>query len=271
MVTGGRRYHGGPAQALRNSMQNAPNADELTITVRGAEMTHHVGNGRLRYWAENMERIEPELLDWIDGFAPGSVFYDLGASIGLFSIYAAVKAHARVFAFEAEAQNFATLELNHYLNRGRMAHPLVALNLALSSAAGLGRIYCRAYGAGEHVKILDRAETRDTREAFEPEHVQAVLKQRLDRVIGDYGLPPPAYLKIDVDGAELEVLQGAERTLGDATLRAVFIETYEGGAGKLAEARALERCGFRLARKVPVARMRGGIYPELYNCVFTRA
>ena len=201
-------------------------ANTLEIEVRGARMQHYVGNERLLSWAENMERIEPEILDWIDAFDPDSVFFDLGASIGLFSIYAAVKVRARVVAFEPEAQNFATMELNHYLNRNRIPHALTALNLALSDGVGLGRICCRFYGAGEHVKILDRPETRDTREAFEPAHVQAVLKQPLDKVICDYGLPAPSYLKIDVDGAELEVLKGAHRTLSQNSLKAVFIETY---------------------------------------------
>jgi FkbM family methyltransferase len=245
-------------------------SESLDISVRGVDMKHHVGNARLRSWAENMERIEPEILDWIDGFESGSVLFDLGASIGLFAIYAAIRARARVVAFEPEAQNYATMELNHFLNRDKIVHPLIALNLALSDSSGLGSIFCRYYGAGEHVKILDRSETRDTREQFTPAHVQATLKQPLDKVIADYGLPAPSYLKIDVDGAEKEVLGGATRTLANSSLRSVFIETYEPEGTSSEEAAILERNGLRLSRRVPVARLRGGTYPDLYNCVFNR-
>src|SRR5258705_7414799 len=94
----GKRYHGRRRRAL-TLCENEPQArrselveNTLAIEVRGVQMTHYVGNSRLRVWAENMERIEPEILDWIDGFEPDSVFFDLGASTGLFSIYAAVKA-----------------------------------------------------------------------------------------------------------------------------------------------------------------------------------
>jgi len=245
-------------------------ANSLEVNVRGISMRHYVGNSRLRLWAERMEDIEPEILDWIDDFESGAVLYDLGASIGLFSIYAAIKAAARVVAFEPEAQNFATMELNHYLNRERLHHPLVALNLALSNMAGLGWIYCRFYGAGEHVKILDHSETRDTKERFRPEHAQAVIKQPLDKVVSEFNLPPPRYIKIDVDGSELEVLLGAAKTLANPCVKSVFIELCKLEGGGAAEANILERLGFQLMRKVPVARLRGGVYPGLFNCVFMR-
>jgi FkbM family methyltransferase len=233
-------------------------------------MRHYVGNDRLRLWAEHMENIEPEILDWIDGFDRNAVLYDLGASIGLFSIYAAIKIAAYVVAFEPEAQNFSTMELNHYLNRNRLRHPLVALNLALSNCAGLGWIYCRFYGAGEHVKILDHSETRDTRERFEPEHAQAVIKQPLDKVVSELNLPPPRYIKIDVDGSELEVLLGAAKTLANPCVKSVFIELCELARSDAEEENVLERLGFQLVRKVPVAKLHGGVYPGLFNCIFIR-
>lgn len=245
-------------------------ANSLTVVVRGIHMKHYVGNARLRLWAENMERIEPEILDWIDGFEPHTVLYDLGASIGLFSIYAAIKAQAQVVAIEPEAQNFAAMELNHYLNREHLPHPLITLNLALSDTTGMGKVYCRFYGAGEHVKILDHSETRDTKEGFKPAHVQSVMKQPLDRVVSDFGLPLPSHVKIDVDGSELQVLTGASRTLSNRSIKSVFIEIYEPDGKSTAETALLDRLGFHLAQKVPVARLSGGVYHGLFNCVFTR-
>jgi FkbM family methyltransferase len=242
--------------------------ETFEAAVRGIAIRFAVSNPRLRVWAERFEEIEPELLDLIDGLPEGTVFYDCGASIGLFSLYAAIARRARVFAFEPEAQNYATLELNHYLNRAWLVEPLASFNVALADAPGIGRIYTRIFGAGEHVKILDAPETQDTKERFEPAHVQTVLKQPLDRLVSEYGLPQPECLKIDVDGAEAAVLAGAARTLADPRLRTVFIEIAE--RSQTDEAAMVARHGFTLAAKIPVARLRGGVYPDLFNCIFRR-
>jgi FkbM family methyltransferase len=246
-----------------------PMTDEvLDIVARGVPIRFSVANGRLRVWAKRFEEIEPELLDLIDGLSEGTVLYDVGASIGLFSLYAALQRRCRIFAFEAEAQNYATLELNHYLNRDRLAEPLTTFNVAIADAIGIGRIYTHVHGAGEHGKVLDHAIAQDTRQGFDVAHVQTVLKMPLDRLVAECGLPPPQMLKIDVDGAEGVVLAGAVTTLRQGALHTVFIELSELSEG--AEVTALERHGFRLAVKTPVVRLRGGVYPGLFNCVFRR-
>jgi hypothetical protein len=53
----------------------------------------------------------------------------------------------------------------------------------------------------------------------------------LDRYVGERGLPPPDLLKLDVQGAELQILQGGTRTLGHAKAiiaEVSFVELYEG-------------------------------------------
>lgn len=226
-----------------------------------------VANGRLRVWAERFEEIEPELLDYIDGLPEGCSFYDAGASIGHFSLYAAIKRKACVTAFEPEAQNFGTLELNHFLNRHALTAPFAAFDLALADCKGLGRIFTRSYGAGEHVKILDASATRDTHEPFAADHVQTVMKLSLDEFVAEYAETAPEALKIDVDGAEIPLLRGAQRTLSDPRLRSVFIELT---GTDTEEERILRARGLELDSRAPVVRMSGGFYPDLFNCVFRR-
>lgn len=240
-----------------------------TVMARGVQIRFAVSNPRLGVWAEQFERIEPELLDAIDALPEGTVFYDLGASIGLFSLYAALKRRCPVVAFEPDAQNYATLELNHLLNRDRLAAPYLSFAVAVSDQTGLGHMHARLYGAGEHTKVLDRARMQDTKEDFTPTHVQSVLTFPLDRLLAEFALPRPQFLKIDVDGAETQVLRGAAATLDDPDLRTVFIELSEHD-GPPAEAAMLEAHGFRVAAKVPVVRLSGGFYSDLYNWIFRR-
>jgi len=63
-------------------------------------------------------------------------------------------------------------------------------------------------------------------EAFEPRHRQGVLGASLDDLVGQFGLPFPNHIKIDVDGIEEEIVAGAERTLDDVRLKSVLIEVY---------------------------------------------
>src|SRR4051794_8999905 len=112
-------------------------ATEHTVEIRAVPITFHAGNERLRDVFTRMEAMEPELLDWIDRMEPDSVLYDLGASTGPFTMYAAVKG-LKVVAFEPEAQNHAVLEMNHFLNRQAIKHPVTSLNVALSDGPGVG-------------------------------------------------------------------------------------------------------------------------------------
>jgi FkbM family methyltransferase len=242
--------------------------ETMDVAVRGITIRFAVQNPRLRVWAERFEEIEPELLDLIDQMPARTVFFDLGASIGLFSLYAALRRRAHVYAFEPEAQNYATLELNHFLNRQALGEPLNSFNVAVGESAGVGRIHTRVYGAGEHVKILDQPVTQDTKEAFEPAHIQTVLKMPLDRLISEFCLPQPEVMKIDVDGSEGAVLAGARATIQNPVLNTVFIELTDRTQAE--EANFLVQNGFRLAAKIPVARLRGGVYPDLFNCTFRR-
>jgi len=235
-----------------------------SVEVRGVPISYYAANDRLRDISMNVESLEPELLDWIDAMEPDSVLYDVGASNGPFSTYAAVRG-LRVLAFEPEAQNYAVLEMNHYLNRDRMKHPVTALNVALSDATGLGHMYCRNYVAGTHVKTLDRPFRRLEGDTFEAAHVQAVIKDRLDEMIARLALPPPDYLKVDVDGGELELLEGASATLAGGAVREVFIEVAhpEGEGREILD--FLTGLGFS-----EVSRTQVEDYPDLYNIVYSR-
>jgi FkbM family methyltransferase len=239
------------------------------VRLRGVEMTLFAGNERLKSWSQYFGNIEPELLDWIDRMDDGGVFFDLGASIGHFSLYAALKRQVRVFCFEPEAQNFAALELNHFLNRSGLTHPLHSFNVALAREKAMEWVDIRHYGAGEHQKSLT-SQTRDCSVAPTAGHRQSVLAFPLDALRAEFGLPQPHYVKIDVDGAERAVLDGARGTLAHAECKGLFIELDETGADTAATQELILQSGFTSRGRYPVRRGRGGTYEGLFNCVFGR-
>src|SRR4051794_22284746 len=60
---------------------------------------------------------EPGTIAWLDGFAPGSFLWDIGANIGVYALYAAIVRDCRVLAFEPAAANYFGLNSNIVLNR----------------------------------------------------------------------------------------------------------------------------------------------------------
>lgn len=246
----------GPARYDRIAELEEDPACVTHTTLRGTELVFHTTTRRQLWQALGHEFIEPELLDFIDTLDGNSVFYDIGASNGIFSIYAAHKG-LKVYSFEPEAQNFALLEHNAFLNHQRLAHPCHCFNVALADENGMGRLFIARYEAGGHMKILDEPVKVQESGEFEPEYVQTTLKFRLDDLIRFAGLPPPCALKIDVDGAEAAVIGGALQTLAEPTLENIFIELEDGSEKARLVLAALEQAGFVIEKSCQVQHYNG--------------
>ncbi len=255
-----------PANLLKQ-LQDAISAENfiLETNLRGRIVKSYICNVHTARSALFLEKIEPDLLDWIDKISANQIFYDLGASVGPFSIYGALRG-LRVFAFEAEAQNFSALEKNHFINRENFLHDFSAFNIAISDNFSLGKIFCSfsENGAtGSHQKILDNPKNVDG-SLFQPTHVQAVLKYPLDMLIEKLNFPAPNYMKIDIDGAEYAALSGAKNLLRNPELKEIFIELMEGEEEKKSIA-ILEENGFFCESAKQVEH-----YVGLTNYVFSR-
>lgn len=164
-------------------------------------------------------RKEPETIEWLERtFTEGSVLYDVGANIGAYSLVAAAVGGpgCRVVAIEASPFTFASLCGNILLNNftGRVT----PLQLLLTEAAGIRSFVLGSTSAGEAShpgKMVGRAGL----------DLAAIP---LDEAVRLLDLPEPTHLKIDVDGGEDAVLDGAEQTLRSPTLKHVLIEVESG-------------------------------------------
>jgi hypothetical protein len=68
------------------------------VKVRDVECCYFTNSKRTLWQAVGIEYIEPEMLDYIESLEEDSVFYDIGASNGIFSVYAMQKS-LKVFSF----------------------------------------------------------------------------------------------------------------------------------------------------------------------------
>lgn len=186
---------------------------------------------------------EPDTIGWLDQLRDGDLFVDIGANIGVYTLYAAVRRGARVLAFEPEAQNFAALNRNIYANG--MTDRVTAFPVALSDTDGPTLLHLSRVALGASHHSVDQAVGEGGR-AFEAAYRQGTVSTTLDRMLAVLNEnQPPRFVKIDVDGAEARVVAGMADTLGDAGCEQVLIELAPAEATEAEIMTRLEAEGFQ--------------------------
>ncbi|HUI59825.1 MAG TPA: FkbM family methyltransferase [Steroidobacteraceae bacterium] len=142
------------------------------------------------------------------------LFVDVGANVGSYTVLAAGAVGARSVSIEPVPQTYLRLLDNLSLNSllGRVD----ARNLAIGSAAGTVR-FTADLDTVNHA--LAAGETANSAISVSVETLDAVLGDRL-----------PAVIKIDVEGFESAVLDGAAATLRSRSLLAVLMELNGSGS-----------------------------------------
>lgn len=167
-----------------------------------------VGAGEHGYWLGSYEinkrmAFEREI-------PAGAVVYDVGANAGYFSLLAAVLvgSEGRVYAFEPLPRNVEFLNKHIQLNR--------LDNIAVIEAAVSDRSGEAAFDLGASTAMGHLADTGEI----------AVRMVSLDEMLQAGELEPPDYVKVDVEGAEYDVLRGA-RDLLRQYHPILFLDTHQ--------------------------------------------
>jgi len=221
-------------------------------------VTSKTERNRLRACAK-----EPFTIEWIEGAVrAGDVFYDIGANVGAYSLVAAKKpgGGARVFAFDPSYANLASLCANILTNDA--VDQITPVPVALSNASELTVFNLRTLEPGGARHTLGDAPSKEGPTLYR----QPAMTLRLDDLVERFRLPPPNHIKLDVDGGELAVLEGAAKTLASPALRSMLIEVSTSMSNEVTE--ALEPLGLRLEAREYV-RNRAGECLVWYG-LFTR-
>ena len=150
------------------------------------------------WWAGTHEPAAQEVLRQIVG--EDTVFYDVGAHLGFFSLPAA-RIATRVIAFEPDPENAARLRA--HVVRNRLGHKIEVLETALWSDT----VPSITFRTG-----IPRSQGGVACEGHQPVLATGSLIQVRATRLDDFalgGMPAPQIIKVDVEGAALEVLMGA--------------------------------------------------------------
>lgn len=192
---------------------------------------------------------EPETVQWIETFfRSGEVFYDIGANVGAYSFVAAkfFNGNVKVYAFEPHPMTYNQLCKNIILNN--CTDTITPLPLALSDKTMIDTFNYHNLATGSSIHALGEA-IDDRGRPFEPIAQQQVLAYSIDDLIGQFNMPIPNHIKIDVDGIELTILKGAETTLGNPLVKSILLELQKGDAETNAAAEFLGSKGFEFHSK----------------------
>jgi FkbM family methyltransferase len=183
----------------------------LPATSGGGSLVVSAAVGGLRYVFRSSSRWDPELLRVANALVRrGDVVWDVGANLGLFSKAAAHAAGAEGVVLSIEADIDAVRLLNRTVRSPSRGHaPITVLPVAASKSSGLLR-FC----------IAKRARSTNAIEGFGSTQTGGFKETRLvpavtlDSLLAHFAAPN--VLKIDVEGAELDVLDGARLLLKEA-------------------------------------------------------
>ncbi len=192
-----------------------------SIKHGGKKLTYAVPNRMTLWRVETLFTKEPSTIAWLSSFAPDSVFLDVGANVGMYSVFAAIVPGARVFAFEPESQNYALLCKNIVQNH--LSDRVIAFSAALSDEEKFDKIHLSQFAVGGSCHSFGEAVDFNLQaRAFE--FTQGCYSTTIDKLVRTGVLPVPSNIKIDVDGFEHKVVAGAEETLKDRTVQSLLIE-----------------------------------------------
>ena len=170
---------------------------------------------------------EPETLEWIDSFKGEKiVFWDIGANIGLYSLYAAIKhPNIEIVSFEPSVNNLRILSRNIYKNN--FFKQIKIFQLPLSEQENtFSNMNEMEFIEGWSMSTF--GESKDFEGSiFKPNHAYKLFGTNINYLLDKKILKFPNYIKIDVDGIEHKILLGANNHLKNNDLKSLSIELNE--------------------------------------------
>lgn len=172
-----------------------------------------------KWRAETFSNKEPETLEWIDNFPNNSVLWDVGANIGLYSLYAAKKKGCKVWAFEPSVFNLEILARNIFFNN--LTDKICIVPVAVSNNQGSNKMRMSTTEWGGALSTFSEKfgyNGLPLNYTFEFQ----TIGMSLDYMVENVKIPLPDFIKLDVDGLEHFILKGGISVL--SKIKGILIE-----------------------------------------------
>ena len=198
------------------------------INILNTKTSFFIPNRLIEWRVDTFFTKEPETLEWIDGFEKKDnlIFWDIGANIGLYSIYNVIKNKNSVsISFEPSSSNLRVLTRNVSINK--LENNIKVFPLPLTNKDNQFQIMNESdFIEGGSLNSFGEKFNFEGK-IFENRMNYQILGTSINYLIENNTLEIPDYIKIDVDGIEHFILEGASKYLENKKIKSLSIEINE--------------------------------------------
>jgi len=246
------------------------------IEILNSKISFFVPNHLVEWRVDTFYKTEPETLEWIDSFEnkDNLVFWDIGANIGLYSIYNSLKnKNSTTIAFEPSTSNLRVLSRNISINNldskiKIFTPPLTNVeNKFLTMKESTFQEGGAMHSFGGSFDFEGKK--------FSSKMNYKIFGTNINFLIDNKILDIPDYIKIDVDGIEHLILEGGSKYLKDKKIKSLSVEINENFTEQKTKVLdIMEKNNFKILHKKQDADTFGDnskhIYSRIFNYIFVR-
>jgi len=248
--------------------------DSYTIkSINDKKIIFFTPNAISKWRINSLFKKEPETIEWIDGFDQSKkiIFWDIGANIGIYSVYAATKFNnIEVVSFEPSTSNLRILSRNISINNLENKIKINQFPLIDKENQYL------TMNEGEFVEgwsMNTFGQNTDFKgETFLARNKYKIFGTSIDYILKNKFLEIPNHIKIDVDGIEHLILKGGTNFLRNDAIKSISIELNENYKYQYKEVlNILQNSNFILKHKKRASEFYNlEKFDKIYNFVFEK-
>ena len=197
------------------------------VNILNKRINFFVPNQLINWRINTIFTKEPETIEWINSFdKKKNIFWDIGANIGLFSIYNSLKnKNCATIAFEPSTSNLRILSRNISINKFEKRISIFSLPLTNKTNSFMQMQESSLLEGSALHSFGEKFDFEGNR--FKPKLKYSLLGVTIEYLLKNKILKMPNYIKIDVDGIEHLILSGAGSFLKSEKIKSVSVEINE--------------------------------------------
>ena len=243
------------------------------ILILNKKVFFFVPNQLIQYRIDTFFTKEPETLKWIDNFKKDKkvIFWDIGSNIGLYSMYAALKhSNIEIYSFEPSSSNLRVLSRNISINN--LVNKININQFPLTDKnKGFQLMMESDFREGGALHSFGRDLNFEGKK-INTKNNYKIYGFSIDYLINNLEFSIPNYIKIDVDGLEHVILEGAKKVLNNENLKSLLIEINDNYVEQLKNVTdIMDKYNFKLIAKEQSKLIRvSEPFENSYNYIFSR-